>query len=690
LKENKGKPEQETGPDKAGNPARELLTILGVFGVVMLGIYGAISFLGARAPEPAPNVASGPGLPPPPPDRQPPAPPPSAPATASTNSLSKAYENIYDPSRKALYWWHELPAGLSSGSLDSGTASNIRPQDYTGARACIECHPSNHKDWQAHSHSSMNAWATPENVVGDFSGSANIEYLGGKGSFYREGDRFFMQLERDGQARVFAIDRTIGSRFTQYYIGRLIEGPDGGNPDMGTVQHVLPFGYWMDKQEWIPTVHVFRDTRKDDDEFDPFTGEDVVSYDNGCANCHTTLPAGDWMMRSVGLRRMSKFSPRSILFDVPGYLEDTKPEFLRVNFADDIPFDSVLDQVDHSFNNMDIPKHATELGISCEACHQGCQQHVSNSDSNETRLKPQFFPASPHLFSQGAGGLEQLGRSDDNLNFTCAKCHTGDRPQYAGGHDTWNSTEFSDAVAGACYDKRAGQSAHDGVRHLTCVHCHDPHKGIGKKWQRTPRQDDQSCIDCHKQFDKPESIAAHTRHAPGSEGSRCMNCHMPKINEGMQDMVRTHRIFSPTDKAMIEANQPNACNLCHLDKPIDWTIERLRDWYGPEHIYEESKLAANYPDREGAVGRGWLKSDHAPTRITAGWAMTQSKAAWALGDLLEGLNDDHLVNRQFLQSGLDAMLGITLKEKGYQFYMQEPARRAAIEQLKASQLPAPR
>jgi len=40
-----------------------------------------------------------------------------------------------------------------------------------------------------------------------------------------------------------------------------------------------------------------------------------------------------------------------------------------------------------------------------------------------------------------------------------------------------------------------------------------------------------------------------------------MNCHMPKINEGINSLVRTHTIFSPTNPAMIEANRPNACNL---------------------------------------------------------------------------------------------------------------------------------
>ncbi len=686
MAENPNNPEPSNGSEKRANPLAELLPILGVFGVVMLVIHFASSALDNSSPtrdeRPLPKPAPPAAKPTQPQDAPTPtALTPRSDAT-STNSLSRAHQNIYDANRKALVWWHELPGGLKEGSVATGNASNIRPQDYAGAASCAECHPSNHADWKTHSHRTMNAWATPQNVVGDFSGSAGIEYLGGKAAFFRKDDRYFMKLERDNQSRLFAIDRTIGSRFTQYYVGRLVEGPEDDDPELRNVQHILPFGWWIDKQEWIPTVHVFRETRKDDDEFDPFDGRDVVSYDAGCADCHTSLPAGDWMLRSVGLRRVGKYSPRSVLFDAPGYLEDTQPEFLKVNFAADLPLDSLLNEVHHGFNDMDVPKHGVELGISCEACHHGCRQHAENSDKEKTSLKPQFFPTSPHLFSQGSGGLEQFGRSDENVNFVCAKCHTGDRPQYASGHATWNSGEFSDAVAGACYDKRAGGAQSKGTSHLTCIHCHDPHKGIGRKWSRTPEEDDTSCLECHQQFKDAKALAGHTRHAPGSKGNHCMDCHMPRINEGMQDMVRTHRIFSPTDKAMIESNQPNACNLCHLDKPIDWTIKALREWYGDKHSYDEAALAANYPDRKGPVALGWLKSEHSPTRLAAGWALTQSDADWALDALIDSLNDDHLINRQFLQTGLDRMLGVKLKEKGYQFYLTEPERRTALARLK--------
>lgn len=358
------KPENKDSGEK--NPVRELGVLLAVFGVILALIYGVFAVVNrnSRERDDVWDLGNSP--------RPAPAPSPAIPAVAPVaaemspaNRISPAFTNIYDPTRRVLYWWEDVPPPVRQASIDTGSASNIRPQDYAGPQACVECHSKNHADWMSHAHRLMNALATPDIVAGDFSGNAGIEYLGGKGSFYREGDRFFMRLERGDLTRVFGIERTIGSRFYQYYVGKLVDGPEPEDSEMRQVEHILPFGYWLDKAEWVPTVHVFRDTRKDDDNYDPYSGKDIVSYDKGCATCHTTLAAGDWMMRSVGARRMSKFTPRSILFDVPGYLDETGPEFVKIASGPGVSFDQIMDQVNHSFHEMPIRKHAITLGISC-------------------------------------------------------------------------------------------------------------------------------------------------------------------------------------------------------------------------------------------------------------------------------------------------------------------------------------
>ena len=159
---------------------------------------------------------------------------------------------------------------------------------------------------------------------------------------------------------------------------------------------------------------------------------------------------------------------------------------------------------------------------------------------------------------------------------------------------------------------------------------------------------------------------------------------MPKINEGLQAVVRTHTIFSPTNTAMIEANHPNACNLCHTDRPIDWTLQYLGGWY--EASYSEENAAKAYPEPSRAVAAGWMKSDFEAVRLVAASATCEVKDKSLLPELIEMLDDAFLLNRQFTQIGLEEMMQIHLGQFGYQFYMTPPERAEPLRLLRAALL----
>jgi predicted CXXCH cytochrome family protein len=281
--------------------------------------------------------------------------------------------------------------------------------------------------------------------------------------------------------------------------------------------------------------------------------------------------------------------------------------------------------------------------------------------------RPLFFPAGKSLFvSRPEKGY---GRSTVNVNWACAKCHAGERPQFAGGMSTWNSTEYSDASRGSCYSQ------------LRCIDCHEPHTGTGKKWKLSESQNDMLCLKCHQEYEPEGARTAHTHHPIGSAGSHCMNCHMPRLNEGMQDVVRTHTIFSPSHEEMIHNNQPNACNMCHTDETIDWTVDHLSDWYGAS--FSQAELAANYPSRSAAASLNWLQNSFKPVRLVAIDALTRTKSTWAMSHLIDALDDPHLLNRQFAQTGIEQMRDISLLDYGYRYYMTAEERRGPIERLRA-------
>jgi predicted CXXCH cytochrome family protein len=677
-------PSEEEKPQKSAmTSGRELLTIVGVFALLVGGIF--VFFRSGKEPAlPETPVAVSP------------------PATADPSLIESPPEvvreglalprvlfgtdvtNFWDVNRQVLYWWDEPVEAIKAASVETGDRSNIRKSDYAGAESCRECHPANYRNWSSHPHRFMNALATLDHVKGDFSGKASIAYLGGSGKFFKEEGGFRMALERDGVRRIFDISRTIGSRFFEYYVGRLIEGPTGVEDPRRTTDHVLPFGYWIDKQEWVPTVHVFRGEDADHEGWDPYASLKFTSYDKSCGDCHTTLPSGDRMIRGTGMDRITEYTPREVSFKFYDYLKEAHPEKLKDGPGfEAAKMEDVAAAMD-TLTDYNIRENGVALGVSCEACHFGSKSHVEKSDAEASRELPAFFPMSPNLHVAGANLESTLGRNDLNRNYACAKCHSGPRPEFASGHHTWNSTEYADAVRGACY--APGEGSLQPPRSMTCVHCHDPHKATGAKWQLTPAQDDQKCLDCHQQFEPAADRQAHTHHPLESSGSRCMNCHMPKINEGLQDMVRTHRIFSPTEPRAIGANQPNACNLCHLDKPIDWTIDNLKKWYGDEHRFSEAALAANYPNREGAVGLGWMNSPHEATRLVAAEALAKARVPEALPALFNLLEKDpYLINRQFTQKNLDEWLNVKLKEEGYQFYMTEPERAATLKRIQSDE-----
>lgn len=564
-----------------------------------------------------------------------------------------------DYSRISL-WWDKIPDAVELTCLATGDSSNIAKSSYVGPESCEKCHQENFDSWSEHPHRWMNALSEGSTVKGDFSGKAKIQYLGGEGTFYQEGDDYRMRLERRGVVRVYDINQTIGSRFFQYYVGKQIEGPEESSHRYYHDDHVLPFGYWLDRQEWVPVVHVSDRITCDSYTNDPYVAANSVSY-TICNSCHTTFAMGDRLIRDMDI--LGRGSPFTLHVGMAIYLQGERPELVEADKRPSEFGDAKLDHVMGEMSSFKAPEEAVTLGISCEACHFGLKDHVEG-----TEKKPTFHPHDPNLFVHRGQKDKFFGKSDENVNWSCSRCHVGPRPQLAAGMATWNSTEASDAFRGSCYSE------------MTCIDCHDPHKAIGSKWTKTPEQDDASCLKCHSDLASDAAIQAHTHHAPKSAGSHCMDCHMPRINEGLQDVVRTHMIHSPTNKEMVTSNQPNACNLCHTEKSINWTLQYLNAWYGAK--YDERVLTQTYPDRSRSAALGWLKSENEAVRLIAADALTRKKNYELLPEVINALDDHFLLNRQFASIGIEQMLNIDLSDFGYRFYMTPEERKVPIDLLR--------
>lgn len=159
-----------------------------------------------------------------------------------------------------------------------------------------------------------------------------------------------------------------------------------------------------------------------------------------------------------------------------------------------------------------------------------------------------------------------------------------------------------------------------------------------------------------------------------------MNCHMPHLNEGLQDVVRTHMITSPTDVRMLDGNEPNACNLCHLDQSIEWTLKYFKDWYANDHDIDGIDFRS--ANRNQPLGETWMKSEREAVRLVSVAAVRRRHATWAAAQVIEALDDPYLINRQFARVCLEDLLSIKLVDFGYRFYMTPAERREPIQLLR--------
>jgi hypothetical protein len=177
--------------------------------------------------------------------------------------------------------------------------------------------------------------------------------------------------------------------------------------------------------------------------------------------------------------------------------------------------------------------------------------------------------------------------------------------------------EYNGLIESPCF-----KNATTGQRTMTCFSCHTMHKPKAdtrdlREWandQLTAGMDgDKACLQCHEPL--RANVAAHTRHAADSAGSRCYNCHMPYTTYGLLKTIRSHTVSSPSVGESVNAGRPNACNLCHLDKTLEWTATALAQWYGTAAVplSDEQKTTA--------ASLLWLLRGDAGQRAIAAQAM---------------------------------------------------------------------
>ncbi|MCP4251610.1 MAG: hypothetical protein GY778_31620, partial [bacterium] len=78
----------------------------------------------------------------------------------------------------------------------------------------------------------------------------------------------------------------------------------------------------------------------------------------------------------------------------------------------------------------------------------------------------------------------------------------------------------------------------------------------------------------------------HRFHQPETEGSHCVDCHVPPKNDMGVDPRDDHSMRVPRPDLSLELGPPNTCNGCHRDRSIQWAVDTVAKWYGPDRRQE--------------------------------------------------------------------------------------------------------
>jgi hypothetical protein len=438
----------------------------------------------------------------------------------------------------------------------------------------------------------------------------------------------------------------------QLYIGVQTDGPEPPDSPVWR-EHMIPFGYWSSIGRWLPKHYfdtdgpeLLRDGIPVVEGIDKF--QDVRPWTSVCLSCHNTAP---YAYRAA--HKLYAGFPDATVSVAAGRLSTV--------LAPTVTAGPTLASLEEINRNLQPDRHLVTLGISCESCHFGGREHAQGAGPIA------FLPTSPYVKITSHRSDQAL--TDDRKNARtltgiCSQCHSGFARLYPNGGSTCNSREGLDFNSGYCTSR------------MTCVHCHEPHTAGPPAGGPTNPAHVAVCSTCHVSYADPQKAIAHARHSAGS-GVTCLDCHMPRLTLGLDALVRTHRVSHPVEQAMITHGAPNACNLCHLDQTLRWTLDQLERGWG-------RRLKAPAGDVDRPVGEAWLFSSDPFLRFLA----TQSYARSPLGptrlaDLIRALNDPEPINRVFHTRAVETIWGRKLTPADYEMTAPPALRARQIAKLLA-------
>jgi predicted CXXCH cytochrome family protein len=465
--------------------------------------------------------------------------------------------------------WPRVLSGVAALALltSLSRAQTAAPAErlYLGSQACQRCHQSSYDTWKRTLHVQMTKPIAEARIEGDFgrpaapAPSAVPVNVGQKGRAYsvenRDG-RYFVTIAAGRRpAEKFEVHYTLGARRFQGYLSKLADGRI----------YVLPLFWHNESKRWVDWTEIT--PVPDDPDHDLRQIWNVT-----CVNCHATN--------------------------------------LQKNF------------------NVATNTYATtwtEMGIGCEACHGPGAAHVAVTaewERNPAAKPADLTPADLRIFAPLSAPPRQVfdmcGYCHGNKNNVFFGFKPGDRYEdYALPFLISQPIPDNDPQGDFWPDGRPSRFNRPQALTLTgcfrngeatCTNCHRMHGSqndhslkiqVEAPGGALTKQSDQLCTQCHTVGSRQSTVVSqsavtqsaglttddsrlttHTHHAPDSQGSRCIACHMSDVNWRLITRRRDHTFQPPVPELTSRFGVPDACTTCHEDKPPEWAATVMDKWYG--------------------------------------------------------------------------------------------------------------
>lgn len=496
-----------------------------------------------------------------------------------------------------------------------GTRAGKADENYIPSTDCKACHEDHFASWSKTHHSKMTQEITPSSVQGDFQTNNTFEYLGVAARMDRKGDKFFMNLKYpDGKAENNEIFRTVGSRRVEQYVTK-----------RNGQYFRLPLAWDIERKRWMSLNGSF--FYPDGENFN----QHLAQWDTNCVFCH-----------------------------------------------------NVKAQPNFNFQTRMASTEVAELGIACGACHGQGAEHAEAASSPLTR-------AMWHL-NDGAktGIVNPLELDTDRSMMICGHCHGQRVPEpmdrireimskgdpFDAGEDLsqfYHPVGPDTKIGNVSFENRfwpdgsprltayeyqgitGSKCFIDGEKgnRINCLSCHTMHEGDIKGQITEEKRTNQACTQCHTELGPQPALAQHTKHLAESKGSSCYSCHMPEVVSGIMAFHKTHKITIPEPKLTLEQSVPNACNQCHVDKSLNWTIDQAKTMW-PDHYGSLARSSDPQFDQSETI-RGLYAGDALTRAMMADAMRKHGDADWYMPLLAEAFaGDNYPIVRFFAANALGA------------------------------------